>query len=458
MTTTRPFCPASRPLLRGLLLLAVGGLASLGASSAEAAARACPSHGAKIPVTFGVTDDETDAAVLIPEGYVERRFGDARATLRTTTARNGRRVPHLCAGRRLVAVLPSVPRGTRLVGVSANDRMVTWRTARTARSGALHVGRIRGTRVRTLRRTSIVAPGDLHRWDPRIIVNPNGDVAWALDRKDESTVWVWPRRGPVWRVPREKYVSRVDLLRLVDDQHLMIDRGDRLVAFAPPRPGQCPTLTPGRWRALGAWRATTVNGMTIGLDTTDSWQWTLVCDPVSGRVVHVTRSGSESSHYGGSGNDVTRLAKLGTRLLVERRWQSQSLGAYSPDEYATNVVDLDGGRVTTVAGALSGPETPIPKASGWGGPPPGPTPEQAESIRIKRGVAVADGVVAWTESGASGLRVLLDDGAGLRDVGRTSGLDLTLDDALRWDEDGTARAVPVVPDPARPLAVVTLVR
>lgn len=453
MTATRPFRPRSRAICRGLMLLAVGGLASLGAAS-SAAARACPSHAAVIPVTFGVTNDETDAALAIPQGYVARRFADVRATLRTTT-KNGRRVPHLCAGRRLVAVLPSAPRGTRLVGVSANDRMVVWRTARTARSGALRVGRISGTRVRTLRRTSTAGTGYLRRWDPRLIVNPNGDVAWALDRKGGSSVWVWPYRGHVQRVPHS---STVDLLRLVDDQHLMIDQSDRLETFAPPRPGQCPTLTPGRWLALGPWRVSTVDGLTIGAEPTESWQWTLVCDPVSGRVVHVTRTRAESTHYGGGGDDVTRVAKLGTRLVVERRRQSWSLGSPDPDEYETDVIDLDGGRAQTVAGAISGPGVPLPEASRWLGAPPGPTPEQAELARIKRGVVAADGVVAWTEPAASGFRVLLDDGAGLRDVGRASRLDLTLDNALRWDEDGVAREVSVAPDAARPLAVTTLMR
>jgi hypothetical protein len=390
----------------------------------------------------------------LPQGFVAKRLADDGTTLlrvRVLPTTSGRRRLVLCAGGEKIASLPTVPPGTRLVGASADDRMVIWRTARSATRGEVVVGRINGSRVTILRRTPTQRTGKLRARDGRITIAPNGDAAWALDegtgRSEQARLWVWPHGRRVREIrlaPAQR--NPLNLIRLIDDQHLVLEDSGPPVMFAPATPGTCPRPTAGNWTDLAGWQTRDAYGFTFGNDNTETTNLRLVCDTTSGRLIQVSQFGGAADHYCSVDTHFSRTARVGPFLVLER--QSKQSGGYCGGpyyRYDTQVTDTRTSKSSGAAGGLSGPDVP---------PPPQPTdtpgvttPESLAQAGVGPAVVFEKGVIAWARPIAATpghFDVVLADGAGTAVVGKATSPFLALDDRrLRWTDESTVVSRPV---------------
>ncbi|MDX8152153.1 hypothetical protein SK069_11150 [Patulibacter brassicae] len=253
----------------------------------------------------------------------------------------------------------------------------------------------------------------------------------------------------------------VESLLLADDQHVLVDGAVRTVArrFAPPVPGRCPRLTVGRWSTLGERQVTFVGGFVVGDDSAEGTSWTVVCDRPSGRLMHVEPEAYEYTHYCSIRRTTPRLASVGPWLLLEREVSEGGGGLCEPafSRFSTTLVDTTSGTRFGASGGLVGPGAP---ARPFPGTLPLPPPEIAAHAGQWPAAVVRDGAVAWAAAlTGGGYMIHLSDAAGTRPVGRATDAHLTLDDALRWTENGAPQSAPVAPDRSwAPATAVTLRR
>lgn len=387
------------------------------------------------------------------DGHLYRDGAIKQPFVRDTRNARGRGTLTLCTQNGRVAILPSLERGRRLAGVSVNGRYVAWRSVRGGR-GTLAVGRVVGGRARAVRQIATVSTRPRDAVDGRIQVSARGDVVWALAPAAGATarrsLWVWPRGRSVKAIRRPAGVADPHVVRLLDDQHVVLDDAATTLRFARATPGRCPRLDVGKWRSLGALRAADAGGATDAASderVTTAWVRTLVCDPASGRYrrVLVTRGDGVPGHS----TTVFRLVTTGPWLLVERVLASQVFRNVFYT-WTTEVQHLDDRSTTTVPGGIAGPGVAAP-------PSFSEMPDSSDSRRIVPpvGAHVRSGVVAWRTPVAPEPRatVTVADADGQRDVGTaTSELTLT-DTTLTWTDSTISRQVPVRPSPEAQLAV-----
>lgn len=396
-----------------------------------------------VDLVYGADDLDSENPPWLPQGFAGRALRRSGGPLRVRTIAHGakRRVPYLCAGDRRLATLPALYPGRRIVEVTINGDALAWRTASTNRRGFVSVGRITKGTVRRVR-TNRVTGGRLLRQDGRLTVAPNGDAAWALEsgsgRRYRARLWAWPRGGRVQRLRLDRNEEGfISSILLVDDQHVFVDgRAGAVIAkpYRRPTRGRCPSLIGEAWLSLGAWRVASVAGFAGTTDGSSSLAWTIVCDPVSGRLLHVEPEVSAYDHYCIESDETPRAASVGPWLVLERRSTAQ--GGYCGGPFVTykaSVINTVTGDVVQVAGGLSGPGAAVRR----------PMPSDESTTGAWAAVIVRDGAIAWVSEG----EVHLADALGARVVGGGSGAGLVLDDQLRWIDGDTPQSVAVTPHP-----------
>jgi hypothetical protein len=199
-----------------------------------------------------------------------------------------------------------------------------------------------------------------------------------------------------------------------------------------------------------------VGGFTIGDEPTEGTDWTLVCDPISGRLLHVEPSLSGRDHYCGNDSAVTRAAKLGSWLALENlSLQSGSACGGPSPTYNTTIVNTDTGLQRTAAGGISGPGAPAPTFIPEYGTP---TELGTDSAGTWPAVVLTNGAMAWAEASQDSFDIhhplMLADATGVRSVGTatTPSLRITGPD-LEWTEQGTPRTQNISREPSWTVAV-----
>ena len=426
-------------LIAGCVVLAAMVLA--GAAPAQAR---CGSRIAA-PLTWGVAPDAEFEAQPPVMAY---RPPSAASGLRYVAKIHLRGTGLVACRGRTPLLLSRLRKSERLTGATQNGDRLGLRIAGTARDRllVLHVGRPGVTSRRTLR---VAHTGGRGR-DPRILLSPDGGLAWAADDMHAA---VWPARARTARsLPRAD--TEIEAIRPVDTGTMQLVFQARKLskpfAVAPPMPGRChapqgPTLT-----ELGDLR---VSPLAVTRYTAEfSGEQTQVlrfCDTRTGRTVAALRgTSSQAPNLHDSYTDqVTRLALAGGLVLAERR-SSTSSGTTCGLRQVEILRLSDGRLLATAIGVLAAPgDGPVPIT--------GPSPCQSRSPNNAVGALVAEGLAAWHAFAASPRQAAVEalDAAGIRtldaqDRDTAPIADLRLDgNTLGWTVAGAPRQAQLTPGP-----------
>jgi hypothetical protein len=464
--TTRTAASSRARLARQLAAFVpvIAVFAAVAAPPSSAHAAPCPkatSASTDLLVTSGVDDGRTTltrrgrpkrgevfgqeaAGGALVDGLL-RRDSFEQPFVRTSPTKTGRKRLTLCTEDGRQASLPALSRGQVLAGVSVNGRYIAWRTTRNSR-GTLNVGRVVRGRPHAIRATPTAPTLKGAAIDGRIIVTSSGDVAWALFRArgadDLRDVWVWPRGKAVKSIRRPKKTSQPSVVQFLDDQHLVLDDNIEPFRYRPSSPGRCPRLDATSWKNVGSWQTASTGGASGVGDEGAGWTFTVVCDPVSGNYRRIVLSSEDTVPGGGTNTSITRLAKAGPWLLIERRILERYLGSgtYSA---TTEIQNTDTNTSETVPGGIGGDG--IPAASISPGSPPDAT--------VPTGATLRQGALAWATPiatpGSSPARftVTLADVAGRRDVGTATTSPAFSESTLKWSDGPTPASAAVNPAP-----------
>jgi hypothetical protein len=165
-------------------------------------------------------------------------------------------------------------------------------------------------------------------------------------------VSIWPRTRRVPTALRTTGIDDVEVLRVLDDQHVLTDGARTALRYAPATPGRCPVLTDSAPSAdLGGWTVRSVHGWSLGDDSEQqSESWNIVCDPQTGRYIDIV--GDES---GGTPGDDSGTSSS-THLVRSGDWLASSqhgTGSIAGDQ--TLIADARTGRHYLAAGRADGP-------------------------------------------------------------------------------------------------------
>lgn len=463
-----PVLPSARRAGRLLALPAVAAaLAVASAAPAHAASASCPTPPERLKLTWGVSGPDADIRTTTGRWPTAFRSsvepGVARSGLglgvdpeiRTVRTTRGVGRPVLCAGGKVRARLPELPRGTVVGGASANGSWVAWRTAKRGALGRVHVGQVVGGRLRAVRYRETVRGVAHEIVNGNIVVTASGAVAWTVGpgprtRVAHSVGAVWPRGGEAAQVPVPDRPEAGGggstpgrpIFVLNDHQVQVDDRGATPFAFRAPTAGTCPPIIDGRTVPFAGWRLslTLQSRLSFAPKSLSTSRAYVVCDPASGRTLTL---GTANSAYGVGGHDGVRtMVRSGERLFVARE-------AIGPADYTRKdevaMVDAATGASETVAGWLAAPGVTAPPKALLGDDPAVTGP----------GVAVAPGVTAWIRGSDATptATVVVRDAGGTRSVAAGASITgLRLDgDRVRWSTDGVPGEAPVVPAAGEPV-------
>ena len=425
-------------------LLTGCGVAALALTAAAPAHARCGPRTAA-PLTWGVGSNSDYEAQPPVMAY---RRPSATSGLRDAAAIHVRGTALVACRRRTPLLLSRLRPGERLSGATRNGDRLGLRIAGRARDRllVLHVGR-RGV---TSRRTLRVAHTGARDRDPRILLSPDGGLAWIAGGRRAA---VWPATARAARLLAAAD-AEIMAIRPVDagTMQLVLELGSLTKPFAltPPTPGRCngphgPTLA-----ELGDLR---VNPLTVTRYSADfSAERTLVlrvCDIRTGRTVAALRgTSSQAPNLHDSYTDqLTRLALAGGLVLAERLHSSSS-----GTECGLRDVEIlrlrDGRRLTSALGVLAAPgDAPVPIT--------GPSHCQSQRTQNEIGALVTPGLAAWNSFAlpnqasvnaidAHGIRTL---DAQARDTAPIA--DLGLDGTtLTWTVAGAPRQAQLTPGAA----------
>jgi hypothetical protein len=374
--------------------------------------------------------------------------------VRTGRDRTGRGRPVLCTKGRALVRLPSVAPHAVVGGVSTNGTTIAWREWRSHRPGRVHRAQVVGGQLRHRQSVAIPPTRRAVAVDGRIVVSPDGLVAWAGGephaKHGRSTVTVWPTTGRprTTTLPDDEYGQAADLtsIRPTDRRHLLTNVSDRPIVVGPRTAGRCPIPVVGSWKPLGRLQALAVRD-TESEEESDSdlvivgSGWVLVCDPRTSDVVQVLPEAHESDKYDSTNSTVTRIANDGPWLLAERAGDG-----YADSGPTTTIFDTRDRTLATAAGPLDVP----------GGPAPTATVDPLRPI-APPGVVAVPGAVASTALGRKPHGIVLRDATGRRVVGTGPPAGrpiLTLTPTpLSWTTSTVPGTFAVRPLPAPPIAL-----
>lgn len=358
----------------------------------------------------------------IDSGYAEG-LAPRQPDLRVLRSNGRVRGLALCVGDRAAARLPLPKnRRARVVAMSANGNRVAWRTTVGTR-GTLSVGVVKNRAARNVRSSTTAAlfgRGSVERVEGRLVVAPDGSVAWSLPVGTRAGVWLWPSDAQPRRIAITKR-SRVDGdasrdVWIVDDRHVLIGSGEEIARYGPRTPGHCPTGTGVKDVDVGPLAVRFSGGADLEqFGESTGWSHILICDPDVGDYTRVIPFSSSSSGIGSSGDvsestGPTRVVYTAGTLIIERVTNEYGGGSTSTTNDAL-IADRDSRTPvrTTSDGGIAGPGlVPAPFAYSQPGYPAGPISVQA-----------APGAAAWTERDprTGAITVWLADAAGTRPVG-----------------------------------------
>jgi hypothetical protein len=444
-----------------------------GAPSAAAKAPRCPSGGISTAASWGVVRDDPTATL---ETDVPRTgLAAARtAEVRTTRTADGRHRRVLCTNGRLRVRLPSF--GSRsLASVSVNGPYVAWAEVGRAVRTVVTVARVRGGRLRAVRRTRTATGTERTSVpDGGLVVLRTGTAAWTSGsgRKPDGAVW---RRGhPV--VPFARGVPSGPLpfsddrgepssdVTVLDDRNVVVGAA-ALRSYRPPTPGRCPNLVVGTWRDLAGWQVADVGGYEAeGSEVIVRTERSVVCDPAAGRYLDVSTAGRYSEKLGSGTTAFGTVARTGRWLLRATVGKDDFLGMTR-----VSITDTNSGQRHVADGHLDAPGAPAPVET-----PDDPGPPTVPDARVRTGAVVVPGATAWIERAPASLspsddHVWLSDGAGTRVVASVPVQDVPgagsprprryvtglaiAGNALTWKVAGVPTSVAVRPVPGEPFAV-----
>lgn len=392
----------------------------------------------------------TSPTKIIPDLRVLRQKGTIRGLA-------------ICGGEKTLARLP-LPKDRRslVVAVSIDGQQVAWRTTSKA-SGTLSVGQVSRRVVRNARTSTtrtLRGPLKGQQVNGRLMVTPDGSVAWSLPVGTRAGVWLWPAGEKPRRVALTHKNDGGNAgrdVRIVDRHHVLIGYGTELARYGPRTPGACPVALGVTSADVGPLAVRYSAGSYTENENGDSGgaSHLLVCDPTVGDYTRIIRFGSGGSGSGGSGNvgfdgEPARVAFTAGTLVIERVTRTSG-GGSSDTSYDALIVPRDprSSIRTATGGGIAGPGID---------PPPVPTDWPSTSSRPVA-VRLAPGAVAWSEGDprtADNPRpIWLTDAGGSRIVGNASrrriptapgytlgpDVELTLDTTIAswYSEDGTGR-------------------
>ena len=421
------------------------GVAALALTAAAPAQARCGPRTAA-PLTWGVGSDSDFEAQPPVMAY---RPPSAASGLRDAASIHVRGSALVACPRGTPLLLSRLRRGERLSGATQNGDRLGLRIAGPARDRllVLHVGRRGVTSRRTLR---IERTGDRER-DPRILLSPDGGLAWIAGDKRAA---VWPAKARAARLlaPAD---AEIRSIRPVDTgtMQIVLELGElsKPFAVAPPTPGRChgprgPTLA-----QLGDLRASPLTVTRYSADFSAERTLVLrVCDMRTGRTVAALRgTSSQAPNLHDSYTDqLTRLALAGGLALAERL-RSTSSGTQCGLRDVEILRLRDGRRLATAIGVLAASgDAPVPIT--------GPSHCQSQRTQNPVGAIVGPGLAAWhsfaftpdeasvTAMDAHGIRTL---DAQDRDTAPIA--DLGLDGStLHWTVAGAPRQAQLTPGAA----------
>lgn len=461
-------CACARCLAVAVIAGAHGLAAAAPAGAAARSAPVCAAGSAGVVATLGTWSDEQDpidrpgsygrgdGPFLIEVAGFGTGLGRLAATgedvvpgaLRIVPRTGGGRRLELCEGRGLIAVGPSVPKETKVGGLSLSGDRIAWRTWRPGRRGVVSIGRVVGRRITGVRTASAPVLPRSQAVNGRILVTPAGTAAWSLETKGRAAVWLWPHDRPVRQLTlpgdRRRTPGGWDV-RIVDDRHVLLGRTETVLRYGPTTPGSCPVPVGATDVPFAGGRLVRVPEAVFRQSTDVArWSHTLLCDPAAGDYIDMHASRSSGGKYGeSSGADaLAALSTAGVLVHVD------AANAYGAPMLSTVVVRAT--RQTTVAsGGVA--DTTAPASA----------PPLALSLNAptRIGLAIVPGVVAWIAAAPARFdsdvpkdrRVWLADAAGARIVGvlPDEGTDdprlAVTDGSLTWSDGATTRTIPVTP-------------
>ena len=303
-------------LIAGCVVLA----AMVLAGAAPAQARCGPRTAA--PLTWGIGPDADFEAQPPVMAY---RPPSAASGLRDAAKIHLRGTALVACRGRTPLLLSRLRTSERLTGATQNGDRLGLRIAGTARDRllVLHIGRRGVTSRRTLR---VAHTGGRDR-DPRILLSPDGGLAWAADSK-HAAVWPSKARGARQLAAAE---AEIEAIRPVDTgtMQLVFQAGKLSKPFAvtPPTPGRCHAPQGPTLAELGDLRVSPlVVTRYMAVFSGEQTQVLRFCDTRTGRTVAALRgTSSQAPNLHDSYTDqVTRLALAGGLVLAERRSSTSS--------------------------------------------------------------------------------------------------------------------------------------
>ena len=413
------------------------------AGAAPAQARCGPRTAA--PLTWGIGPDADFEAQPPAMAY---RPPSAASGLRDVANIHLRGTSLVACRRRTPLLLSRLRRGERLTGATQNGDRLGLRIAGPARDRLL-VLRI-GRRGVTSRRTLRVAHTGGRDRDPRILLSPDGGLAWAADSK-RAAVWPSKARGARQLAAAE---AEIEAIRPVDrgTMQLVFQARELSKPFAvtPPAPGRCHAPQGPTLAELGDLRVSPlVVTRYMAVFSGEQTQVLRFCDTRTGRTVAALRgTSSQAPNLHDSYTDqVTRLALAGGLVLAERR-SSTSSGTECGLRQVEILRVRDGRLLTTAIGVLAATgDGPVPIT--------GPSPCRSKSPHNAVGALVAEGLAAWHAFAASPGQAAVEalDANGIRlldaqDRDTAPISDLRLDgNTLGWTVAGAPRQAQLAPGP-----------
>lgn len=409
--------PAAVPICALLIGAATLAVSAAGAAPAAAKAPRCPAGTDVVSASWGSGNEYGGDLAAAGTSYPRIGLGKARRVqVRTTGGRHRRLV--LCADGRLRARLPAL-RGRQFVtAIAVNGPYVAWAVRPPGTPATVAVGRVRGGRLRAVRRTSTATGLYASRTvsSDAFLVLPDGTAAWSVLAMREPVGAVWPRGeavmpfsgavpdAPLSAVPPSMTFG--NSIAVLDDRNVLLE-GQVIRAYRPTVAGSCPVLTTGTWHELGGWKVADVGGQSDeGADAGQSTLHSVVCDPARGQYIDLTTTRYHSGRAGYGETGVGTTARNG-------RWLLRAVIGRDDDRGATAVAITD---PTTGERHVADGHLEV-----TGLPPVVETPpDTVEASATHRGATAIQGATAWIErAGVAGKgdSVWLSDADGTRAVG-----------------------------------------